>query len=213
MPSLYGTNPQVIAVGAFDTTAPTRFNFNPFHPDSPCKAVSVAGGTLYLGQEAPKPQSKLNPTGLSSAYRDDQPRRVRFIADGTKKTWSWDSGAGTGDSPALINLHDDGAALSAANYLGLVVLVNGVPLLRRQSDVAMAALAGTKAAVAGGVYTLTVHAAAGAAYGAGSVIDVLMDPDLDWITSVSLTAGVIKEVALQRYAIMATTESAAVFAP
>lgn len=127
------------------------------------------------------------------------PLHVRIIADGVKGAnggTPWDSD----DIPALANLTDvgDDATLNGSAKLRLrnVVLANGVPLDAEGNDEAIAG-ADFKVVEDGGTMELYAEKTGGGVFGAGTCIDVFMDPDDDQIVETDLGAldGVKTEVA------------------
>ena len=183
MPTLYGSTSCVQLLAAA-----TEFSirYAPFTNGDHVMGNAVAGATLYamprMAMTVPKTG---NPDGIG--LRNGVGRYVRIIADGVKTTWT------SAEIAELANLHDDAGTLAVADKLLTVVTVNGRIQPRKQSD---ATLAGGDFLIseAAGVLTLEAEKVGTGAYGAGTVLDVFMDPDGDFLTTQTLTANTPKDV-------------------
>lgn len=181
--TLIGTNPHVVALAA-NTVVANRGN--PFSALNPVGFLAPGTPTIYGINRVPESLLQINNQGGYGLGSTSKPRYARIVADGVATTWDSD------DYPALINLHNDAAALTAANRLATVLVVNGTPTTRVQSD-AVPIASQWKAEEAGGVYTLTAKSAANGAYAAGTILEVFMGTVADIVTQGPLVAGVLIE--------------------
>lgn len=198
--TLIGTNSHVKALAASTVVANRE---NPFSALNPVYFLSPGTPTIYGVNRQPDQLLQVNNQGNYGLGTTGKPRYLRIIADGSATTWDSNS------YPALINAHDDAAALTNANRLATVLMVNGNPTTRVQSDATPAA-SQYKIQQSGGVYTLTAKSAANGAYAAGTVLEVYMSLTTDIVTQGPLVAGT--QIEGKAYDFMVATAAAAMFA-
>lgn len=195
MPTRYRTNPTVraLAVGVEN-----YLNVHPIITRNPLKALSPGAAVIYSGQKAPATVPLTNNqenTGqrlVAGVYRK---RFIRLIGDGVTTVWN------ATNFPDLANLHDDAAALTNANRLRTVLLVNELISARKQSNVALTG-ADFRTVNNAGIMEIQAQKAGGGAYGAGTILDVHMDPDGTYVVAApALVAGAPAEVALGDFAV------------
>jgi hypothetical protein len=196
--SLIGSQPHNVLLAA---NVEAVMKGNPFSALNKVLGLAPATPTIYGVNRATDIGLQVNNQG-SYGLTSGQPKYQRIIADGVLTAWT------TTDYPALANLHDDGAALTAANKLRTVVVVNGNIFPRKQSTVALTG--GDWRAVAGAPNSLQVQKAGTGALGAGTVIEVYMFEAADIITQGPLVAGTIAEVIA--YDFMNASSACALFA-
>jgi hypothetical protein len=198
--TLIGTQSHVKAL-----TAATEVlnNGNPFSALNKVNLLAPGTPTIYGVNRVADQFLQVNNQGSYGVGSTGKPRYLRIIADGSATTWT------STDYPALINGHDDGAAITDAIRLANVLVVNGVIKHRVQSDAAPAA-SQWKIALSGGVYTLTAKSAANGAYAAGTVLEFYMATAADIVTQGPLVAGTLIEGTC--YDFMLATTAAAMFA-
>lgn len=198
--TLYRTNPHVKALAASTVVANRE---NPFSARNPVNFLSPGTPTIYGVDRQAESLLQVNNQGNYGLGSTGKPRYLRIIADGVATTWDSNS------YPALINAHDDAAALTNANRLATVLVVNGIPTTRVQSDATPTA-SQYKIAQSLGVYTLTAKSAANGAYAAGTVLEIYMAAVADIVTQGPLVAGTQIEGVC--YDFMVATAAAAMFA-
>jgi hypothetical protein len=148
--------------------------------------LSAGAGVIYGVNRQTESQIQTNNAGNVGVNSSGQAKYVRLFGDASRTTWT------STDFPALNNAHDDGAALTNANRLCTVLVVDGVAQTRVQSDATPGA-SEYKIALSGGVYTLTSKSAANGAHAAGVKLEVYMCTTADIVTQGALTAGVMIE--------------------
>lgn len=161
-------------------------NAAPFTGLNKVYLLSAGAALIYGVNRQSESQILTNNQGNVGVNASGQAKYVRLFGDASRTTWT------STDFPALNNAHDDGAALTNANRLRTVLVVDGVPATRVQSDATPGA-SQYKIALSGGVYTLTSKSAANGAHAAGVKLEVYMYDSGDIVTQGALTAGVMIE--------------------
>lgn len=179
-PTLVGTNPHAVALPV-SGAAFLANRGNPFSALNPVYFLAPGTPTIYGLNRPTESFLQVNNQGSYGVGTTGKPRYVRIIADGVLTAWS------SNNIPALINLHNDGGALTDATRMINVLVVNGVPTARKSS---VTALTGSDwRTVVGADSQLQAQKSGGGAYAAGTILDFYMATAGDIVTQGPLVAG------------------------
>lgn len=180
-PTMIGSNPHLLSLTA--ATEVLAGKQNPFTALNKVFLQAPGTPTIYGINRVADQFLQVNNQGNYGLGSTGKSRYLRIVADGVATTWDSNS------YPALINGHDDLAALTNANKLANVLVVNGLIKARVQSDATPVA-SQWKIAQSAGVYTLTAKSAANGAYAAGTILEFYMGTVADIVTQGPLVANV-----------------------
>lgn len=182
--SLIGTNPHMVAL-PISGAAPLANRGNPFSSFNPVFLMSPVAATIYGVNKAPESVLQFNNQGSYGLGTTGKPRYLRIVADGVLAAWS------SNNYPALINLHNDGGALTDATRMINVLVVNGVPTPRKSS---VTALTGADwRTVVGADSQLQAQKSGGGAYAAGTILEFFMMTAADIVTQGPTVANTPQE--------------------